>query len=333
MRFPGLKCLAIPERALDSSVQPSTEWTASSAAARAKITRPCRDLRRRGRLSTVSVASLCCSLLTALLAVAVATTSAAAAETTCDPIPGAAALLRPGTIFLLGELHGTAQAPRAVAALACEALAAGRHVVVGLELPQSDQEAVDRFMAGDGDDDALRRLTSGEFWQREYQDGRASVAMLDLHARLRALAVAGSRLDTVYVDDPSPPGSRDRAMAERVLALHARAADAVLIVLTGNLHNRLTRGTPFDADLEPMGFLIAEQAPAADVVSLELTYGPGSAWICQGGQASDCGVVELGGRSSGEEGIVMVRDAAESPVSGSWHLGSISASAPARLER
>ncbi len=254
----------------------------------------------------------------------------AGAAVPCEPIPGAGALLRPGGIVLLGELHGTVEAPRVLAELACDALAAGHPVLVGLELPRAAQEELDAFMAGSGTTRERERLLAGEFWQRDYQDGRTSLAMLELHSVLRNLAAASGRLEVVYIDEPSQRGARDRAMAERVLAERAEAPDSIVIVLTGNLHNRLARGTAWNSEYEPMGFLITQRAPAARIASLQLTNGPGSAWICQGVRTSDCGVTDLQGRPSSGDGVVSPEDPTEAAVTGRLHLGPITASPPAK---
>lgn len=47
----------------------------------------------------------------------------------CTKIPGSAALLAPGKVVLLGELHGTNESPSFVASLACNAVVAGLDVV------------------------------------------------------------------------------------------------------------------------------------------------------------------------------------------------------------
>ena len=188
--------------------------------------------------------------LATLLLTAVLPLAPARAETACDSIRGADGLLRRGAIILLGELHGTTEAPRVVAELACEALAAGHAVAVGLELPQADQDDVDEFLAGKS---SPEQLLAGAFWPRACQDGRTTAAMLDLHTRLQTLAAAIDRFEIFYIDDPSDPTGRDRAMARRVLAKRAEAPGAVIIVLTGNPHNRLQRGTPWNPDHEPMG--------------------------------------------------------------------------------
>jgi len=46
---------------------------------------------------------------------------------------------------------------------------------------------------------------------------------------------------------------RDAGMAENILARAAKAPDALVLTLTGNLHNRLTRGLPWDESLVPAG--------------------------------------------------------------------------------
>ena len=156
--------------------------------------------------------------------------------------------------------------------------------------------------------------------------------MLDLHSRLQALAATSGRLDIVYIDDPSDPASRDRAMAQRVLEARSETPDSLIIVLTGNLHNRLTRGNLWNPDYEPMGLFIAREVPESAVTSLELSYDSGSAWICQGELAADCGVARLKGNPSTSEGIVLQRNSADRSVSGYLYLGSITASLPAKEE-
>jgi hypothetical protein len=264
------------------------------------------------------------------IAFVVAALVAGAAAADCKPIPGSGELLRAGTTVLLGELHGTAESPPVVADLACLALEAGLGVTVGLELPQADQTQVDVFLASRSAALARARLLTGDFWQRDYQDGRTSEAMLELHVRLRELAAPQGKLRIAYLDDTEHPANRDQAMAERVLAARTAAPQDVVIVLTGNLHNRLVRGTPFDPGREPMGLLVARRASDAAVVSLELTHGAGSAWICQGSRADDCMAVGVGGKDPDGDGIVLLPDAVGQPVNGHLHVGAITASPPAR---
>lgn len=100
-------------------------------------------------------------------------------------------------------------------------------------------------------------------------------------------------LRLVLSDRHEPPGERDRAMAERVAeAAEVRPGDFV-VVPTGNLHNRLTKGMPWDGELEPMGYRLTRLRSGARIVSLDMAHPGGTAWVCYPGPPRDCGVKEL----------------------------------------
>lgn len=248
----------------------------------------------------------------------------------CPPLAGADAVIAPGTVLLLGELHGTAEMPAAVASLACAATARGLTVAVGLEIPQSEQARIDRYIAGES---ARDELLAGDFWQREYQDGRSSAAMADLLGALRTLRARSPSLRVVALDVPEPPAERDRAMATRLAAVYdalAPSAPATFVVtLTGNLHNRLTRGNPFDPASESMGYLFRRDRPLASVRSLLLSYADGTAWTCTSAAVADCGERPLQGKPPRDIGIRLGEGSADAPFSGELFLGPIHASLPA----
>lgn len=88
-------------------------------------------------------------------------------------------------------------------------------------------------------------------------------------------------LDEYGVDE------RDVAMADNLLEAISADTDGVAIALTGNLHNRTTRGTDFDPDYEPMGYLVEQALGSRRVRSLDVHYTGGQAWVCNGD--GDCG--------------------------------------------
>ncbi len=243
-------------------------------------------------------------------------------------------------VVLLGEIHGTAEAPAAAGRLACEAVERGLPVTVGLEIPTAETQRVEAFLArpagadltdGTEGTDGVEALIEGPFWQRNYQDGRSSGAMLDLIVALRRLDAGRERVRVMLFDAPAAGAGRDRAMAERIAAALARPPARFTIVLTGNLHNRMTVGTPFNRRLEPMGYLLAAARPDLEILSLEMTHAGGTAWICTGGSASDCGSRSLGGRGDPMPGIALdAPPAPDAPFHGKLHLGPIHASPPAR---
>lgn len=263
----------------------------------------------------------------ALLGPALALLCAAAAPALeCAAPRGGDALIRAGSILLLGELHGTAEAPAVVGELACAALQASLPVAVALEIPYAEQAGIDRFVAGETDRDAL---LAGPFWQRDYQDGRSSRAMADLLARLRALRREAPHLRVAAIDRPQPPAQRDAAMAARIDELAAATPEGLVISLTGNLHNRLTRGNRWNPDYLPMGYQLRQLRPAAPIRAIDLEHQGGTAWICQSSSAAECGERPLRGVEPREPGLQLYPPTADGPFTGALHLGPITASPPA----
>lgn len=254
-----------------------------------------------------------------------------AAASECGKEPGLDPLLDPGTVLLVGEMHGTEQGPGFVRNVVCHGLARGLPVTVGLEIDRAEEGPLRAYLRSDGGDAAKKSLLYSPFWDRDYQDGRASRSMLGLVDYLRELAAGPADLRVLLIDRPEPPGGRDAAMAEAV----AEAADArprdLVVVLTGNIHNRLTKGMPWDEELEPMGYLLEKRLGPGRIVSLDMAYPGGEAWVCFGSTPGECRIHELGGSEAaqGREGVELLADPAGQPYSGRYFTGPLTASEPA----
>jgi len=268
----------------------------------------------------------------AVVLTAASAASGAAVAAQCPEVPGAERVLGPGVVVLLGELHGTAEAPRAVGDLVCHALANGAPVQVALEIPRDEQGRLDAYLASGGGAEARAELLGGPFWRREAQDGRTSRAMAELLERLRDLRAGGARLTVEAIDEPSAGAGRDAAMAAALAAaIGAATPQAVTVALTGNLHNRLAPGTPWDPEYEPMGLLLARRLPETDIVSLELAHAGGAAWFCAGG--GGCGEQRVGGPPEAAEAGIDLRPPEErEATTGRYRIGPITASPPAVAE-
>ena len=124
----------------------------------------------------------------------------------CNPPSGAEALWTPDHRFIVvGEIHGTAEALAAFAGLVCAAAGQGP-VTVALELPTEMQSRLDAFMAATDDASAEALLRDTSFWESdpERQDGRSSVAMLEMMQSVRQLRVSGHDV-TLRGFQPSSP--------------------------------------------------------------------------------------------------------------------------------
>ncbi|MFP2904793.1 hypothetical protein ACLESD_07000 [Pyxidicoccus sp. 3LFB2] len=253
---------------------------------------------------------------------------ATASKVDCGPaIPGMEAVLKPAAFIVLGEMHGTQEAPLFATRLACHAAAAGQPVRVGLELPVGEQPRIDAFLAsGDG---AIEPLTSGGLWTDVMQDGRSSNAMLQALVRLRELKRAGLPLEIRAFDAGGK--DRDASMAAKLLEERARAAQDTFIVLTGNLHARRDKGAPWDPNLRFMSNHLLEAEP--ELVTLDMAYLGGTMWACTGMTVDTCKVHPLK-RARYEEHaatprIVVQKGITAEGYDGVYAVGTATASPPA----
>lgn len=257
---------------------------------------------------------------------------AAGGEAACAAPQALADRLRADRLMLMGEVHGTQESPAAFGAAVCRALAAGRSVSVGLELNRDQVAPLAAFLASDGGKQAVARLLGGDFWTRAFQDGRSSQAMLALVQRLRTMAHEYPDLAVfILEDDAATPRTLDgvtrgQAMAARVRTEYSRRPHALILTLSGNIHNSLTARSRADngATIPPtMGSLLADLSPT----SVLLESIGGSAWVC----APTCGVRHLPVFTGGSSGAISVyRELPPGEAySGEWQLGPSTASRPA----
>lgn len=227
-----------------------------------------------------------------------------------------------GGVIVFGEYHGTVEAPRFFLDCVREFAAKKEKVSVFLEFPVSENASLSGFAAGKIDE---HKLVQGAQWKIE--DGRTSVAMLELLRALRSDLAARHVSNVVGFDQD--PGSdyavRDRVMAENFLT--AYPATGYSMVLVGNLHARLTQGVPWDPNLKPFAMYVREKVRA--MVSLDLRYGAGTAWTC----TPKCGQDRMGAHLDGVTlpalPSVALRHSGAA-FDGTWYVGQLSASPPAR---
>lgn len=250
----------------------------------------------------------------------------------CQEPAGLDALIRAGAGLLLGEIHGTAESPAFTGEAACVALARGLAVTVALEIPREEGARIEAFLASRGGPEDRAALVAGPFWQDEYQDGRRSVAMAELLERLRVMK-RGRTLTVALIDrveQPTAPAERDRWMAEALAQAFAENPRGFVISLTGNIHSRIERGTPWNPDFETAGFVLKRDRPELDLTALDAAHTGGSAWICLSAKAAECGAQTLGGHGAHEGGKVVLFAQLQGGYSGVYEVGAITASPPAK---
>jgi hypothetical protein len=252
-------------------------------------------------------------------------------EETCAEIEGLNPLLEKGTVLVLGELHGSQESPAFVGSVACHALAAELSVTVGLELLDSEKRGIEAYLSSAGSEADRHSLTASGSWSAGYQDGRTSWAILDLLDRIRVFRAGGQPVAVELFDRAGWKSGqeRDQLMAEALAGVLERTDSDIVIILTGNIHSRIGRGTPWDETYKPMTHLLSDLTEW-NLVSLNVAHAGGSAWMCNGSEPSSCGVRQVGGRGR-ETGLAIELgdDPATTGHSGRYHVGPLSASLPA----
>lgn len=169
-------------------------------------------------------------------------------------------------------------------------------MTVALEIDGAEEERVRRYLESAGSDADRSELIEGAFWQSSYQDGRRSLAMVELLSGVREMIAEGKELDVVLLDREGLPSAqaRDAFMAERLVEVAKAVPGDVVLSLTGNIHSRVAPGVPWDADFEPMGLIVKRQLAPRNVYGLDVAHPAGEAWICTPGGPEACGARAVG---------------------------------------
>jgi hypothetical protein len=200
--------------------------------------------------------------------------------------------------FVVGDLHGTVEAPAFVRDLVCQLLQSHRGVLLALEYPADEQRFLDDFLRAPAGI-AAGALLASPFWSRPSQDGRSSRAMLELLLWVRQQVASGAHIRVLAFDALAAPpqagsavafDARDAAMAVSVArGLDTLGFQEVVVIFTGNVHARKTQGLPFVGapasaeHAEPLGYRLKERG----FLHLNISYRGGSLWACM---ADGCGV-------------------------------------------
>lgn len=255
-----------------------------------------------------------------------AVASLLAAQPACSPPEGTEALLAMAQRYIIvGESHGTAEAPAAFAEMVCAAAERGP-VTIALELPTDMQPQLDAFLAAPDEAAALEALSGTSFMNPRMNDGRSSQAMLAMLLSVRQLRVDGHDV-AFHAFQPSRPRPRELTQAWYELdmghalagAIYARPQSKVLAIV-GNLHARKTAFARF-ADV---GVPAAGHLPAADVLTLNVAQQGGTAWNCQ----PECGVHPSRAVDDADRRGVFLEPSDDGAYDGILALGPSTASPP-----
>ncbi len=245
----------------------------------------------------------------------------------CAALRGLDAALERSSLLIFGEIHGTAQSPAMIEDVVCNLVADGRTVTVGLELPRDQQPLLDAVLASDTSESTAasrQALLASPFWSHQQPDGRSSQAMWKLLDHLRQLRLQDHRVEVVAFDIPldAPRQRREEEMASFLAAAIAAAPDDLHVVLTGNLHSRILRGTYL-----PLAGHLKKQFPT--LLSFDVAHDGGTAWVCLRGPQG-CQTQKVGARQPRQErGIYLLDEADRFGHLGVYQVGPLTASEPA----
>lgn len=222
----------------------------------------------------------------------------------CSPVPGADRLWEPKIRWaIMGEVHGTNEAPDAFVNLVCLAAESGRPVTVAVEYSADGQSTIDAYLSSNGNAEARAALLRLREFTSPTQDGRDSVAFLRMWDRLRRMKQAGW-IDGVVAADigrSSPAGrSRDATMARNWIDISA-PDDALIMILAGNVH----------AMRKPMHFpgrtivTAGSLMPVGRTITVNVVGDGGTAWTCE---ADGCGRHDSGPQRGVVSGISYTTD-------------------------
>lgn len=201
-------------------------------------------------------------------------------------------------LVFLGEYHGTQETPLFAAEFACTIAQPGGRVTLALEMAQTEQSALDAYLASDGSEAARRALLSTSFW-RSTRDGRASTGTLAMIERVRELRNAGLKVDLLPLDGMME-GARDATMAARLREAMDADAQRRFVVLAGNMHARKApRNVGLDPGYDSLAYLLRDRPS----IALNVLPQSGAAWVCM----ERCGPMQVGGSAGAKSRLAEIR--------------------------
>lgn len=183
-------------------------------------------------------------------------------------------------VITVGEVHGTNEAPAFVLRLLKLLAKKGRSPLLGLEILTDVQGTVDSFLKTG----KIEVLKDSAFFKRDIQEGRSSSAMADLLAGARALR--GLRVVCFDPTDPTDWQDRDTKMARNISAAFSKQGKGVAVILAGNAHTAIEKGSFRDKNYRPMAYELYAGDGAIfsknDILAIRIRFGSGSAWTWKG---------------------------------------------------
>ncbi len=192
-------------------------------------------------------------------------------------------------LVVLGEMHGTREIPLLAGDLV-ERWSDASPVLLALEIPAREHDALREAVASGGADAAIDRLRQRAWWQvsTDENDGRRSEDVLALVRRIGRLKASGRDV-AILPFDPRDLRCYQRDTCEAAMAhVLRRAHDAFphgrIVVVTGNVH--AMRARPADAPegfpKQPMTALLQDLEPySVNVTAARGAHPSITGWCCR----------------------------------------------------
>jgi hypothetical protein len=201
-----------------------------------------------------------------------------------------AALLSKHKVIAIGEHHGNDKTPLIAGKIAL-ALSQKDEVILALEIQKANQLGLDEYLKT-GDKYLLKLLAH---FAREYQDGRSSMAIVQLLDMVRK----NPKIQIVAFDPDfnSSGQDRDTKMAEYLIEVISKAPQKRVVILAGNVHSATKIGNFFDVNYKPMAYQLSgipnSSINADDVLSVMTRYEFANIWACVDDKPKNCGPLKL----------------------------------------
>jgi hypothetical protein len=188
--------------------------------------------------------------------------------------------LTPGHLIFLADPIGAREPMSVLRELVCEVLKRQIPLTVVLPISSSQQRSLNVFLSGSGATADQTTLLASDFWIREWQDGRSSLAMFEFLEYARYLRAQGAAL-TVLAGESNRPGNlRQEQVAASILKHRLSHPERLVIGLLGNVLLSKKLGVPWDSTLIPVGARLARAFPSQTHV-LDSAFQPGAHWTCR----------------------------------------------------
>jgi hypothetical protein len=242
--------------------------------------------------------------------------------------------LAAGQVLLLADPEGTSEAQASLRQVLCAALAKGLPVTVALSISAYEQARLNAWITSPGTAKDRAALLAGSFWNRPWQDGRSSAAMLELLEALRAEASRGQNVSVLAGDVDLRGNARTVFISGRLLQHVHEHPERLVIGLFSNTLVSKKAGSSWDPEALPLGYRLA--SAGLRVQSFDVSYLIGTQWNCRLFRAGAirCGTWPLvpgpGQRMFGaRRGLNPFEKPSKEGFDGLWYVGRVNASPPA----